>query len=334
MKLIDLHADTITTLYYDLDNFESDSEFIYPEPQSQLAKNKHRIDITKLQAADSMAQFFALWLNLEKSHKYNVSPWEHFLKLHKLLLAELAKSPNDIALATDITTLEKNNTANKISAFIGVEEGAFITKLDDLDTAYKMGVRYITLVWNYETHIGVPSFIDQTRGLKEFGFAMVEKMQELGILVDVSHLSDQGVRGVLSITKKPIIASHSDVRNLCNNKRNLPDELIKKIADNGGIIGVGCVPNFLDEVYKTIKIDTMVKHIQYIYNLAGIDVLALGNDFDGYKCYTPNEDEIKNISDVPKLADRLLVSGFTSSQVEKIFNLNVLRVLREYSFPT
>lgn len=327
MKLIDLHADTITTLYYDLDNFVSDSEFIYPVPQNELAKNKHRIDVAKLKAADSLVQFFALWLNLEKCNKYNVSAWEHFLKLYKLLMVELAKSPNEIALATDITSLEKNNAANKISAFIGVEEGAFITKLEDLDTAYRMGVSYITLVWNYETHIGVPSFIDQTRGLKDFGFAMVEKMQDLGVLVDVSHLSDQGVRDVLSITKKPIIASHSDVRKLCDNKRNLPDELIKKIADNAGVIGVGCVPNFLDEGYKTIKIDTMVKHIQYIYNLAGIDVLALGNDFDGYKCYTPNEDEIKNISDIPKLADKLLVAGFKSSQVEKIFSLNALRVL-------
>lgn len=328
MKLIDFHADTITTLYYDLDNFVSDSEFIYREPQSALAKNQHRIDIAKLKAADSLAQFFALWLNLEKCHKYNISAWEHFLKLHKSLMSELDKSAGEIAIATDLASLEKNNLQNKISAFIAVEEGAFITDLADLDTAYNMNVRYITLVWNYETHIAVPSYIDQTRGLKAFGFAMVEKMQDLGILVDVSHLSDQGVRDVLAIAKNPIIASHSDVRALCNNKRNLPDELIKKIADNGGIIGVGCVPNFLDEVYKTIKIETMVKHIQYIYKVAGIEVLALGNDFDGYKCYTPDTDEIKNIADMPKLIDKLLASGFTSAQVEKIFNLNAKRILQ------
>lgn len=328
MKLIDLHADTITALYYDVDNFQAESEFIKSIPCNELAKNRHRIDIVKLKKADSMAQFFVLWLNLEKCYKHNVSAWDHFLKLHKVLMGELAKSPNDIALASDFKSLEQNNQENKINAFIAVEEGAFISNLDDLDVAYKMNVRSITLVWNYETHIGVPGCIDQTRGLTQFGFAMVEKMQKLGILVDVSHLSDQGALDVLSIAKKPIIASHSDARILCNHTRNLPDYLIRKIAENGGIIGVGCVPNFLDEVYKTIKIDTLVRHIKHIYNIGGIDVVALGNDFDGYKCYTPDLDEIKNIGDMPLLIDKLLLAGFTNNEVEKIFNLNALRVLK------
>lgn len=328
MKLIDLHADTITALYYEAGNFIAESEFINNLPVSQLAANKHQVDIHKLKVAKSQAQFFVLWLNLAKCKKYNISAWDHFAKLHHLLISELNKSPEDILIANNFKSLEQNDQADKISAFIAVEEGAFIETLDDLDRAYAMNVRYITLVWNYETHIGVPSVIDQTRGLTKFGFDMVEKMQDLGILVDISHLSDEGAEDVLASVKKPIIASHSNARSLCNHTRNLPDKLIRKVADNGGIIGVGCVPNFLDEVNKTIKIDTMIRHIQHIHKIAGIDTIALGNDFDGYKCYTPELDEIKNISEMPKLVDKLLLAGFTNSEVEKIFSQNALRVIK------
>lgn len=328
MKLIDLHADTITALYYKAGNCVAESEFINELPKSKLASNEHQVDINKLKLASSMAQFFVLWLNLEKCKKYKISAWDQFIKLHRLLISELNKSPNSIALASDFKSLQQNNHAHKMNAFVAVEEGAFIEKLDDLDVAYSMNVRYITLVWNYETHIGVPSCVDQTRGLTKFGFDMVTKMQDLGILVDISHLSDQGAFDVLSIARKPIIASHSNARSICNHTRNLPDLLIREIANNGGVIGVGCVPNFLDEINKTIKIDTMIRHIQHIHNIAGIDSIALGNDFDGYKCYSPDLDEIKNIGDMPKLADKLLLAGFKTAEIEKIFNQNALRIIK------
>jgi membrane dipeptidase len=327
MKLIDLHADTITALYYDMKNYQSEQEFIREQPFNSLSKNNLQLDIHKLKAADSLAQFFVLWLNLDKCHKHSISPWNHFLKLHKLLLSQLSINKDEIKLVSNLSGVEKISLLNKLSAFIAVEEGAFISNLDELEIAYSMGVRYITLVWNYETHIGVPSCIDQNRGLKSFGFEMAMRMQDLGMLVDVSHLSDKGVRDILDTAKKPIIASHSNAREICNHTRNLPDELIRGIATNGGVIGVGCVPNFLDEVNKTIKIDTMIRHLRHIYNIAGIDVLALGNDFDGYKCYTPESDEIKNIADIPLLADKLIKAGFTISEVEKIFYKNVKRIL-------
>lgn len=329
MRLIDLHADTITALYYNKEHNVDNSEFINDKVVGTLLNNTCQIDIDKLKQANSLAQFFVLWLNLKSCEKYGVSAWEHFTKLYNALIAEVDALHSEIAIAHNLSTLEQNDLVNKISAFIAVEEGAFITDLAKLDLVQSMNIRYITLVWNYETHIGVPSCIDQTRGLTKFGLAMVERMQELGILVDVSHLSDRGTYDVLSIAKQPIIASHSNARALCSHTRNLPDDLIRKIALNGGIIGVGCVPNFLDDVNKTISIDTMVRHIRHIYNQAGIDVIALGNDFDGYKCYTPYEDEIKSIKDVPLLIDKLAKAGFSQSQIEQIFYKNAGRILRD-----
>jgi membrane dipeptidase len=331
MKLIDLHADTITALYYDPDAYCPEQEFILNVPVSNLAKNKLHIDLERLQQADSLAQFFVLWLNLKACDKYKVDPWGHFIKLYNLLTQQLELNQDEIELVKDAENLERVSQQRKLAAFACVEEGGFIRDIGQLEQAHELGVRYITLVWNYESHIGVPSCIDQTRGLKEFGYQMVERMQQLGVMVDVSHLSDQGVRDVLKIAKLPIIASHSNARALCEHTRNLPDELIRGIADNGGVIGVNCVPYFLDNEDKTIRLAKMVAHLKHIYQIAGEDVLAIGNDFDGFSSRSI-DDEIKSIADLPKLVAALQNNEFSERVIEKIFHGNVLRVLKTSVF--
>lgn len=327
MKLIDLHADTLTALYYMNGEKLKDQEFLRDYPIANLAQNNFAIDLVKLRQADSLAQFFVLWLNLQGCERYQMSPWDLFIKQYWQLRQQLNSCSEEISFVTSLAELDIARAQNKLAGFACVEEGAFVDSMEQLGEAYRLGVRYITLVWNYETHIGVPSAIDQSRGLKEFGHEMVEAMQDLGMLVDVSHLSDRGVRDVLQLAKKPIIASHSNARALCNHTRNLPDELIVGIANNGGVIGVNCVPQFLDENSNIIRIQRLIEHIQYIYNLAGEDVLAIGNDFDGFKHLTPELDEIRTIADLPLVADVLLKSGFSSRQIDKIFHQNVLRVL-------
>lgn len=327
MKLIDLHADTLTALYYMNGEKLKDQEFLRDYPIANLAQNDFAIDLVKLRQADSLAQFFVLWLNLQGCERYQMSPWDLFIKQYWQLRQQLNSCSEEISFVTSLAELDIARAQNKLAGFACVEEGAFVDSMEQLGEAYRLGVRYITLVWNYETHIGVPSAIDQSRGLKAFGYEMVEAMQDLGMLVDVSHLSDRGVRDVLQLAKKPIIASHSNARALCNHTRNLSDELIVGIANNGGVIGVNCVPQFLDENSNIIRIQRLIDHIQYIYNLAGEDVLAIGNDFDGFKHLTPELDEIRTIADLPLVADVLLKSGFSSRQIDKIFHQNVLRVL-------
>ena len=331
MKLIDLHADTITALYYDPHAYSPEQEFISNAPVGNLAKNELHIDLERLKQADSLAQFFVLWLNLKACDKYQVEPWAHFIKLYNLLIQQIELNSDHIELVRDYASLERVSQQGKLAAFACVEEGGFIRDLGQLEQAYQLGVRYITLVWNYESHIAVPSCIDQTRGLKPFGYQMVERMQQLGMLVDVSHLADQGVRDVLRIAKLPIIASHSNAQVLCEHTRNLSDELIRGIADNGGVIGVNCVPYFLDSEDKTIRLAKMVAHIKHIYQIAGEDVLAIGNDFDGFSSHS-SDDEIKSIADLPKLVTALQNNGFSERVIEKIFHGNVLRVLKSSVF--
>lgn len=327
MQLIDLHADTITSLYYQQGQSVKNQEFVLAEPFANLTSNQLAIDLDKLEQADSLAQFFVLWLNLKACQEYKISSWEHFVKLHSELCKQIDHNSARINLVKNYAELMTAKQANKIGAFTCVEEGGFIESLDQLSEAFEMGVRYITLVWNYETHIGVPSAINQSLGLKQFGMEMVEIMQHLGMMVDVSHLSDQGVRDVLTIAKNPIIASHSNARSLCNHSRNLSDELIRGIADNGGVIGVNCVPYFLSETDKTIRLAQVIAHIKHIYQVGGEDVLAIGSDFDGFAGTTPELDEIRTIADMPKLIGKLSQAGFTEHQIEKLFNSNVLRVL-------
>lgn len=327
MKLIDLHADTLTALYYDVDNWQPEQEFILTTPVNNLDLNPLHIDLAKLRQADSLAQFFVLWMNLKNCLKYKLSPWDLFIKQYNLLREQLEQYSEQISFVTNTSELEQVASQNKLAGFTCVEEGAFISRIEQLQDAYNLGVRYITLVWNYETHIGVPSAIDQNRGLKPFGAEMVAEMQRLGIMVDVSHLSDRGVLDVLNLTTKPIIASHSNVRSLCSHTRNLPDALIQGIANTGGVIGINCVPYFLSDNDETIRVQNMVAHIRHIYNLAGIEALAIGNDFDGFSGKTPEQDEIKSIADIPKLVQALQVDGFSESQIEKIFAQNILRVM-------
>ena len=166
-------------------------------------------------------------------------------------------------------------------------------------------------------------------GLTEFGIDLVREMEQLGIIVDVSHLSDAGFYDVLKYTKKPFVASHSNSRVVTNSVRNLTDDMIKKIADRGGITGINFCSDFVKPTPHNgltfTYIEDLVKHINHIKNIGGIEVIALGTDFDGVKSTL----EINDASKIQLLAEDLLKSGLTYDEVEKIFYKNAIRVYKE-----
>ena len=155
---------------------------------------------------------------------------------------------------------------------------------------------------------------------------MVKEMNKLGMIVDVSHLSDKGFWDVINTSTKPIVASHSNARGVCKNVRNLTDEMIIALHKNGGVMGMNYCADFMDvdpEIGKN-TIDCTIKHIKYIKELVGVDVIALGSDFDGID---PNI-EIKDASLMPRLVERLKEEGFTEEEIEKITYKNALRVFK------
>ncbi|MGL5346961.1 MAG: dipeptidase [Peptostreptococcaceae bacterium] len=308
MKIVDLHCDTIDKLMED--------------SNSNLFENNYSVDIKKLKTSNSLAQVFALYFDLEK---YRDNPYSRFNEMYNKFIEQVNQHSEHISLAKSYNDIIKNEHKNRISAILSIEEGGALNgKIENLNKVYDKGVRLITLTWNYENEIGYPHNSSKNLGLKPFGIEVVEKMNELGMIIDVSHINDYGFYEVSQISKKPFIASHSNSRAITNHSRNLTDDMIKVLANSGGITGINFCKFFLGNK-PTSNIDDMIEHIKHIVNIGGIDVVALGTDFDGI----PNGLEIENIGDIYMLEDRLSRVGFKSSEIDKIMYKNTMRVFKE-----
>ena len=309
MNFIDFHADTATLIL---------------EQNQELKKNSLKIDIEKLQKGEGLAQFFAMYIDAKKVE----SSYDYCIKMLSKFKHELEKNKEDIALCRTYDDLVKAQKEHKIGAFLSIEEGeALEGSLDKLRFFKEQGISAITLTWNYENALAYPNFewTHQHKGLKAKGIEVVEEMNHLKMLIDVSHLSDGGVEDVLRHSKQPFIATHSNTRAITNHPRNLSDEMLKKLANVGGLTGINFYNNFLNPTLEVAYIEDMVRHIKQIKKIAGVEVIGLGSDFDGI----PNEVEMEDASQMGKLADALLHNGFSSNEVEKIFFKNGLRILKE-----
>lgn len=310
MHLIDLHCDTIHAL---LNN----------KHDNNLYRNNLSVDIEKMKHGNSLAQFFALYINKEIIE----NPLDNSLQLLDKFYLELEKNENNLSLATNYNDIEKNNLANKISAFLTIEGGEALNgSLYNLRNFYRLGVRLITLTWNFPNEISFPNYENQysDKGLTPFGIELIEEMNRLSMIIDVSHLSDMGFYDVAKYSKKPFIASHSNARAVTNHPRNLTDDMIKTIANCGGAIGINFEKSFLG-TNSPAKVADMLRHITHIRNIGGMDVLCLGSDFDGVD--TPSE--IEDISQMDKLLNELKNSKFSEEDIEKIFFKNALRIIKE-----
>lgn len=310
MRIIDLHCDTILKIG------------MAKEPK-ELRRNDLNIDIEKLRKADSLAQFFAMFIDL----KGEFDPMEKCLEMIDRLYVEIDKNRENIALARNYAELMDNNKNGKLSAFITIEEGGAIKgRLENLRNFYRLGVRLITLTWNYPNEIGYPNCMPEhmNTGLTPFGEEVVHEMNRLGMLIDVSHLSDGGFYDVARLSKAPFTASHSNARKICPHTRNLTDDMIRVLSSKGGVMGINFEREFLgDKPISTVE--DMIKHIKHIKNVGGIDVISIGSDYDGIN----QELEIENIGQMNKLISGLQNNGFTDDEIEKILYRNALRVIKD-----
>lgn len=309
MQIIDLHCDTISALFK-------------CREAGGLRANQLSVDIGKLEQAGSLAQFFAMYVNLEETDH----PLEECLQLIDCFYQELNGNNDKIALATCYADIENNKRLGRISAFLTIEEGEVIGgKLSNLRIFHRLGVRLMTLTWNYPNRIGFPNCRPeyQACGLTEFGRAVVAEMNQLNMIVDVSHLSDQGFYDVAACSSRPFVASHSNARSLAGHPRNLTDEMIRLLAQKGGVVGINFANRFLGDS-PVSRVEDIVRHIRHIYQVGGIDVLALGSDFDGIDPRL----EIAHIGQINKLTGALKAVGFREGEIEKICNKNSMRVIQ------
>jgi membrane dipeptidase len=310
VKTIDLHCDTMLRIV-DRGN------------EIGLRSNDLNVDIEKLNAGNVVAQFFALFIDLAKTD----NPLQYCLTMLDRFHQELAENQTYIRLATSYSELCRNEAEGKISAFLTIEEGGALKgSLANLRNFYRLGVRLITLTWNYPNEIGFPNAIEDCRakGLTEFGREVVAEMNRLGMLIDVSHLSDQGFYDVASLSKQPFVASHSNARAITGHPRNLTDDMIRILAERGGVTGLTFAKQFLGD--KDISlVEDMVLHVKHLHQVGGIDVIALGTDFDG----TKPKLEVANSGEMSKLWRGLAEAGFSESEIEKMRYGNAVRVIRE-----
>jgi membrane dipeptidase len=310
-SLFDLHNDVLEMIYYSDPNYHLSDFHTY-----------HHTDIPRLKLGGVDFQFFAVWVNPGDANYYQSA-----INMFNIFNNELALNTEDLGqacTATEALSLKQNN---KIAAVLAVEGGHVIENdITKLDTLYELGMRYLTITWNNSTDWAVSAQDERssTVGLSEFGKQIIDRLDSLGIVIDVSHVGIKTIEDILETTKNPIIATHSGARKLYDHYRNLNDDQIIAIANSGGVIGVVFYHWFLSGSYRDIS--QVVDHIDYIKNLVGIDHVGLGSDFDGISSMITG---LEDVSKFPNLTLELLKKGYSRSDIEKILSGNVMRVFKE-----
>nr|WP_319472629.1 membrane dipeptidase [uncultured Sphaerochaeta sp.] len=300
--LIDLHCDTI----YALEAGES---------HGSVLENDGHTDLRWMEGAGNVTTAFAMYVSLGTG----VSPWEMVERLYDRFKHELSQTEGRIVQVRTPQEI-RSNTAQ--GALLSCEEFQILEgDLGRISTLASWGVRLATLIWNQENDLGYPN--GRAGGLKPFGYDAVAEMERHNILVDVSHLNDDGFFDVAAVAKKPFIASHSNCRAITNHSRNLSDVMIRKIADAGGVVGLNVCPSFLSEDWEYSNLEDMVRHVCHLKRVGGAQILALGTDFDGILGTL----EIDHYTKMDRLWDALTKQGFSTSDLEGMWSENALRVL-------
>jgi len=297
------------------------------EGEGEYVEYDLKVDIPKMQQGMLDAIFMVAYIRQEKRDdaglKKAVSKAESLIKQIK---KQIEDNSDQIALACSEEDLKKNKAAGKKSIFIGIENGYGIGKdIENIEKFKNTGVTYITL-----SHNGDNDICDSAKGnrehngLSEFGKEVIREMNRLGMVIDISHTSEKTSFDVLDLSKKPIIASHSSAKSLCDHPRNISDKLMKAIAEKRGVIQVCLYSEFLKkEGNATLK--DAVDHIDHIVKTVGIDYVGVGSDFDG----GGGIKGLQAANEYPQLTMELLLRrGYSETDVRKIWGENLLRVLR------
>ena len=313
IPVFDLHCDTALAL---LGNEYLDC--------GSLKQNDKHIDLERAKALPAYAQCFACFTTTDPEVA-TISPVDIFERELATIMREVEKNSDLIAMAYSANEVEENKNNGQMSAILTIEGPAgFGYDPELLEDLYNVGFRITTLGWN-ENNPLTGSHVTGG-GLTDLGKAYVKEAQRLGMLIDVSHISDEGFWDIMDITEKPIIASHSNSRHVWNHSRNITDDMFKAICDTKGVVGINLYADFLSD-HPTLQ--TVCQHIEHFLNLdpTGKSV-ALGGDLDGCERLPVG---FEGVQSYPDLADALLKFGFEENTIRNIFWNNAIEVLKRCS---
>jgi microsomal dipeptidase-like Zn-dependent dipeptidase len=331
---IDSHCDTPMFFPYNIDigqknkSFLVDPQLIDKSAEDEPQNYQLKVTIPKMQEGMLDAAFMVAYLHQgAQDAKSSQKVVEKTEKILTELIRQIEKNKASVGLAKTSADLKRLKKAGKKAIFLGIENGYGLGKdIRNVQKFADMGVRYITLSHNGDNDICDAANKSKTthNGLSDYGKAVVREMNRCGIMVDISHTSEKTSLDVLEISTKPIIASHSSAKALCDHPRNISDPLMRAIAAKGGVIQVCLYSGFLKKSGKA-TISDAVDHIDHIVKTVGIDYVGIGSDFDGGSELA----DAKGTNDLPQITMELLRRGYSEKAIAKIWGGNLMRVLNQ-----
>lgn len=295
MYLFDLHCDTVSTCLV---------------KQKSLLKNDLHLDIERGCAYEKWVQTFAFWLN---DSYHGERAYQYFLEQYSFFQRTMKKDSR--------LQYYGDNQRNTCQVLLSVEGGhALGGKLSRAEEMQKMGISFFTLVWNGENELG--SGVLGTGGLTPFGKEVVTELERCHIVVDISHLNEAGFNDICEIAKRPIAATHSNARKVCDNPRNLWDNQLLYLINSNGLCGINLYPLFVNGE-KDCSYEDILRHIEHILALGGADILAIGTDFDG----AAMPSRLNGVERLYSLYEFML-KYYNREIVDKIFYYNASRFVK------
>ena len=301
MKYVDLHCDTLTKSY---------------DEQLSLKDGGLQVNLNKLKKSGCAAQCLAIFTQGQGADSRFLSYTEYYKTCMQKYGLIPVRAYSDLKYCLD---------GGGTGVILTVENLGFINSADDIDWLYNLGVRMASLVWNFENALAYPNVCAdgrEGRGLKPLGREVIKRLDDNGIIVDISHLSDGGAEEVLKGRKIPLVASHSNCSAVCNVPRNLTDSLIKKIADCGGVVGVNFCKKFLG---AGNALERVLDNINRLIKVGGEDIVSFGSDFDGI----PECENLEGCEKMPDLLNFLQSKGIKGATLEKLAYKNFARVFKD-----
>ncbi len=301
--IIDCHIDTVFALRQQVRSFNVESD-------------KGHVDLPRLKKGNVLAAFFAVFPSWSS---YSIEEGvDHWFRL-------IENPDNELYQIKTVQDLTFTREKKQIGAILHLEgAGGLDSELIKLRNLYRLGLRSLGLSWSNQNRFATGVGVNEKRGLTAEGKALIEEIEHLGIILDVSHLNPKSFWDVVETANKPFIASHSNTKKVCDHQRNLTDEQITAIKDVNGTIGINFCKSFLKKDPKEISLDDIRAHIDHIVDLAGINHVSIGSDFDGASV----PEVLKDIAYYPVLIKHLEEHGYTSNEIEKITHENIIRVFK------
>ena len=310
-----------------------DQDLTKEEPWASYYFN--HVDIPRMRKGKMGGQFWSAYISCSSQYK---DATQKFLEQIDVIHQIVDKYPEDLMWADSAADIELAFSKGKVASLVGVESGHAIgSSMSILRTLYSMGARYMTLThgcntpWADAAQVEDGSFPSRVNGLSDFGVKIVQEMNRLGMLVDLSHVSSDAMRQAIKASFAPVIFSHSSARAVAAHSRNVPDDVLEMVKKNGGIVMVNFYTCFLVQSCRTQNATVLdvVKHINHIRKIAGVDHVGIGGDYNGIDV-TPVD--LPDVSYYPNVFAALIEDAefeWTDEDLGKLASGNLIRVLKE-----